>query len=155
MTFESAEGDFSVNDQLLSPAIIDPRTGAVVAGLRQPSDAKLIICKDWRWMDTSDLTNLFLVKIDRVNDFYVFGYRWSGASKRSSAWSRIQHLVRLVISELDLSPEISGFVTVAVAGKRLLISLPNREFLNHHNASAIPSRLCHALNAEMEPSPTV
>lgn len=112
--------------------------GIVLFNPEHRTTASLVICTDWRWLDIGDLTNLFLCKIDRVGDFYVYGYRWTFREKRHAAWEDLKEKVTSICGTVFRFPQIVPHTTVKCSSRGLSILLPNIPFLEISHSIDLP-----------------
>jgi len=118
----------------------DDHSGVILHDLGCISDCRLVVCKDYRVLDITNLSNLLLAKIGRIDDFYIFS--WRGHKQRALINLNIK---RQVISELILVlnayPQAASFTSVYLDRKGLVMSLPNRAFLKIAKAESLVDRL--------------
>jgi hypothetical protein len=100
------------------------------------SACRLVVCKDYRPLNFPYLSNLLLRRVGKIGDFFVFGWWWQKKSAISSL-SELQAYLKQLIKFLANYPPVDSCTTFVISSKGLFIALPNRPFLELHQASDV------------------
>lgn len=125
----------------------DDTRGVVFLDPRYASEARLVVCVDYRPLNFGNLANLLLRKIGSLDEFFVFSWWWKRRLAKIELENKREVLIKL-IQVLGEFPPIEIFSTLVVCNEGLYVTLPNRAFLKYHNSEGLVEVIRQTLENE-------